>query len=197
MTERRSVPMTGLESEVLQHLLQRHSVGPKHLVAPGPDDAQLLEAARAALRAPDHRHLTPYRFAIVPPHRRAELARLFEAAARRHGHGDAESAAEGQRAWNGPVLIAVIGRITRDQVEVPEHEQWLCAGAALMNFLNALHLMGFGAKMLSGRKAGDPDVVRAFCAPGETLAGWIAIGTPTAAPKARHDDDPARVIGPW
>ena len=95
------------------------------------------------------------------------------------------------------MLIAVIGRITRDQVEVPEHEQWLCAGAALMNFLNALHLMGFGAKMLSGRKAGDPDVIRAFCAPGETLAGWIAVGTPTAAPKARHHDDPAQVIGPW
>lgn len=189
--------MNDTRFDVLQHLLRRHSVGPKHLVEPGPDDAQLREAARAALRAPDHGRLTPFRFAVVPPHRRAELARLFEAAARRHGHGAAESAAEGQRAWNGPVLVAVIVRIVPGRPEVPEHEQWLSAGGALTNFLNALHLMGFGAKMLSGRKAGDPDVVRAFCGPGETLAGWIAVGTPTAAPKARHDDDPAQVIGPW
>ncbi len=183
--------------EVLQFLLGRHSVGPKHLAEPGPDAGQLLAAARAALRAPDHRHMTPFRFAVVPSQRRAELARLFEDAARRHGHPDADIAAEGRRAWNGPVLVAMIARITPGQPEVPEHEQWISAGGALMNFLNALHLMGYGAKMLSGRKAGEPAIVEAFCGPGETLVGWIVTGTPTAAARARHDDDPAQVIGEW
>ena len=51
--------------------------------------------------------------------------------------------------------------------------------------------------MLSGRKAGEPAIVEAFCGPGETLVGWIVTGTPTAAARARHDDDPAQVIGEW
>lgn len=183
--------------DVLEYLLARFSVGPKHLVEPGPDARQLLAAARAALRTPDHRHLTPFRFAVVPPHRREALARLFEASARRFGHDAADVAAEGRRAWNGPVLVAVIARITPDHPEVPEHEQWISAGGALMNFLNALHLMGYGAKMLSGRKAGDPAVRAAFCGPGETLVGWIVTGTPTTSSKPKHDDDPRSVLGEW
>lgn len=183
--------------DVLDYLANRFSVGPKYLAAPGPDDADLLRAARAALRAPDHRHLTPFRFSVVAPQRREALARLFEESARRHGHDEAEVAAEGRRAWNGPVLVAVIARITAGHPEVPEHEQWISAGGALMNFLNALHLMGFGAKMLSGRKANDPQVGAAFCGPGERLVGWIVAGTPTAFAKAKHDDDPGSVLGQW
>ena len=182
--------------DVLAFLTERYSVGPKHLVAPGPDADQLALAARAALRAPDHRHLVPFRFAVVPDDARPALARLFEDAARRHGDDEAEAAAEGRRAWNGPVLVALVVRLSTHP-EVPEHEQWLAAGGALANFLNALHLMGFGAKMLSGRKASDPAVQAAFCGPGERLAGWIVAGTPTARAKPKHEDDPAGVLHAW
>ena len=51
-------------------------------------------------------------------------------------------------------------------------------GCTLSNFMNVLHLMGFGAKLLSGRKAADPEIARALCEDGETLVGWIVIGTP-------------------
>lgn len=183
--------------DVLDYLLARHSVSPKHLVAPGPDARALRTAARAALRAPDHRHLVPFRFAVVPGERREALARLFERAASRHGHGAAQAAVEGRRAWNGPVLVAVIARIAPDHPEVPPHEQWITVGGALTNFLDALHLMGYGAKMLSGRKAADPEVRDAFCRPGETLVGWIAAGTPKVRASARHDDDPDAVLGEW
>lgn len=182
--------------DILDWLAARFSVGPKHLAPPGPDAAQLAHAARAALRTPDHRHLVPYRFAVVPDDARPVLARLFEDAARRHGDDDDEAAAEGRRAWNGPVLVAVIVRLSTHP-EVPEHEQWLAAGGALMNFLNALHLMGFGAKMLSGRKAQDPAVQAAFCGPGERLAGWIVAGTPTTRSRPKHDDDPDKVLDLW
>ena len=61
---------------------------------------------------------------------------------------------------------------------VPAHEQWACVGGALTNFLNAAHLLGYGGKMLSGAKVRDAAIVAAFCGPGETLLGWIALGTP-------------------
>jgi hypothetical protein len=47
--------------------------------------------------------------------------------------------------------------------------------------LNALHFMGYGAKMLSGFRAADPAIAAAYCAEGEVLVGWISAGTPKVA----------------
>jgi hypothetical protein len=80
--------------------------------------------------------------------------------------------------------------------EVPEHEQWMTAGAALMNLLNALHLMGFGAKTLSGNSVADPAVARAFCGPAERLVAWVVAGTPSLAAHARAGPE-APVLGVW
>ena len=182
---------------VLAHLLARHSIGPKHLAAPGPGHDELLMAARAAMRAPDHERLAPLRFVVVPDERRAELGELFERFARESGKSDEEARAEGGRAWNGPTLLALAARIEADHPLVPPHEQWIAAGGAIANFMNALHLMGYGAKVLSGRKVTDPAIVAALCEPGETLVGWIVAGTPRAAAKARGEDDPARILRVW
>lgn len=182
---------------VLAHLLARHSVGPKHLVAPGPGEDELLLAARVALRAPDHQRLAPFRFVVIPDERRERLAALFAAHATRCGKTEEQAREEACRAWNGAALVALAARIEADHPLVPVHEQWICVGGALANFMNALHLMGYGAKMLSGRKAADPEIGDALCEPGETLVGWVVIGTPRSAPVARDEDDPTRVLRYW
>ena len=97
----------------------------------------------------------------------------------------------------GPLLLAFVARIENDHPRVPPHEQWLAAGGALSNFLTALHVMGFGAKMLSGQKAGDPVICEAFCEPGEILVGWIAAGTASKAPHPRENDNPDAVLRRW
>jgi nitroreductase len=73
----------------------------------------------------------------------------------------------------------------------------MCAGRALGNLLTALHVMGFGAKVLSGRKCAHPFVRDAFCRPGEHLAGFVCIGTPTRAVQPRTRDDPDAVLSHW
>ena len=57
----------------------------------------------------------------------------------------------------------------------------------MMNFLNALHLMGFGAKALSGASVSDAAVSAAFCADGEVLACWVIVGRPTRAAHPKGD----------
>lgn len=104
-------------SDAMKQVLTRHSVGPKHLVPPAPTQEQVWIAACAALRAPDHQKLSPFRFVLIPDDVRPVLGELFSDFARR------------------------------------------------------------SAKMLSGRKAADPVIREAFCEPGETLVGWIAVGT--------------------
>jgi nitroreductase len=186
------MPTADQRAAALELLGSRHSVGPKHLAAPGPDDEQLRMAFAAALRAPDHGKLIPYRFVVVRDDGLERLAELFVDYGRRHGKAEPELALERRRAVQAPVVIAVVARLAPEH-EVPVHEQWIAVGGALTNLLNALHLQGFGAKMLSGHRVRDPQIAAAFCGKGEQLVGWVSTGTATAALKARGIDDPARI----
>ena len=55
----------------------------------------------------------------------------------------------------------------------------------------------YGAKIVSGRKARDAAISRAFCTPGETLVGWIAAGTPSKLVHPRHNDNPDAILRVW
>jgi nitroreductase len=155
---------------------RRFSVGPKHLAAPGPDAAALQRAAEAAARTPDHEQLHPWRLVVVPAERRAELGDLFARDAQARG-ADPQRARE--RAFGGPVLVALVAHVEDGRADVPAHEQWMTAGGALTVFLSALHLLGFAGKALSGSAVQGDAVRAAFEQPGERLVCWIALGTPT------------------
>jgi len=172
-------------SGALQGLLSRQSVGIKHLQEPGPSDEQLQHMVEAALRAPDHAGLVPFRFAVVRGATRERLGHLFTQAAIEGGKSEADAQIDGERARRAPVTVTVIARIDSGHPLVPAHEQWACVGGALTNLLNAAHAMGFGGKMLSGSKVRHPALQQAFCEPGETLLGWIALGTPADSPSRK------------
>ena len=184
-------------ADVLTHLASRYSISPKHLGAPAPGRADLLRAAALALRAPDHEALRPYRFVHIDANQRERLGELYARAAGRRGLDAAQVERARDRAYNGPCLLALIGRVRDGELDVPAQDQWLCIGAALMNFLNALHLMGFGAKVLGGAAVQDAEVQRAFCGPGETLLCWIVAGTPTRSAHSRYSDDVAAILSDW
>ena len=180
----------------LQALLGRHSLGPRWMVTPGPDAAELQLAVRAALRGPNHGRLQPWRLVQISSAQRPALADLFEQFARDDGKNEDDVAAERARAFNGPVLVAWVVRIAPVD-KVPPHEQWICVGAAMGNFMNAVHALGYGAKILSGRKCQHPALTRAFCDDGEQLVGFTCIGTPTRALEAREPDHAASRLAKW
>ena len=181
----------------LQSLLSRHSLGPRWMVAPGPDATELNLAVQAALRGPNHGRLQPWRLVHISAEQRPALAALFEQFAREDGKSAEEVSAERERAFNGPVLVAWLVRITSNVDKVPPHEQWICVGAAMGNFMNALHALGYGAKILSGRKCQHPALVQAFCEEGEQLVGFTCIGTPTRELEAREPDDAGSRLSHW
>jgi nitroreductase len=152
----------------------------------------------AALRAPDHGALVPFRFAAVRGAAREQLAQLFAQAAHDASKSDSDVRIDAQRARSAPVTVALLARIDLGHPIVPAHEQWASVGGALTNFLNAAHALGFGGKMLSGAKVRNPRVQQAFCEPGETLVGWIALGTPAASPRRLPDKaHAAPVLRDW
>jgi nitroreductase len=176
-----------MNREFLDGLLGRYSLGIKYLADPGPDDEQLRLMVAAALHAPDHDGLVPFRFEVVRGVARERLARLFTQSARDAGKPDAAAQLDGERALRAPVTVALVARIDLGHPIVPAHEQWCAVGGALANFMNALHALGFAGKMLSGAKVRHPAIQAAFCEPGETLVGWIAVGTATRPPAAGHE----------
>lgn len=187
-----------MNDQALKLLLTRASVGPKYLIEPGPDDAALAAMTEAALHAPDHAALVPFRFKVVRGDARRSMAALFAAAARRAGKDETGIAMDEERALRPPVTVAVVARIDLGHPQVPAHEQWAAVGGAISNFLTAAHALGFGGKMLSGAKVRNPAIAAAFCEPGETLLGWIALGTPARQPTgAARKPDPGQVLIDW
>ena len=183
--------------DVLGYLGQRYSVGPKHLARPAPSADELRVAAGLALRAPDHGELHPFRFVRITDSGRDRLAALFAADAQHRGHAPAQVERARERAYNGPALLAVVARVQDGMDDIPAHEQWITVGAAVMNFLNALHLMGYGAKVMSGASVRSPQIAAGLCLPGEQLAAWILAGTPTRASHPKGGEPPGAVLTDW
>lgn len=185
-------------AQALLHLLgQRFSTGPKYLAAPGPTMEAWMRAARVAERAPDHGALRPFRFVIVGDDQRPALSELFAQGALERGQPPDDVEKARARAFNGPGLAALIVRIRTDVPDVPVHEQWMCVGAGLMNFLNALHVMGFAAKSLSGLSVTDEAIKAAFCDANESLACWIVAGRPRQPAHPRQPEPVAPFLETW
>jgi nitroreductase len=92
------------------------------------------------------------------------------------------------RAWvrRTPLLIAVGAEIRADH-KIPEIEQVLSVGAAAMNMLNAIHMLGYGGMWVTGVNTYDPrlNTLLGFEAPSR-LVGFLAVGTPKAMPRAER-----------
>ena len=114
--------------------------------------------------------------------RQAWADRLAQAAlARDPVNGQAMG--EKSRAWvaRTPLIIAVGTEVKAGNI--PEIEQLLSAGAAAMNMLNAIHLLGYGGMWVTGANSYDPQVNKwlGFEAPSR-LVGFLGVGTPRPLP---------------
>lgn len=183
----------------LQTLLTRRSVSPRRLQEPGPGPSELEAMVLAALRAPDHGELHPWRVIEFRSETRKALAECFaQEKLRRNPQAsalDLERARE--HALRVPMLLGFVVSV-REQGQVPMREQWLCAGAALGNLLNAAHQLGYGAMVLSGERCFDPILARELgVADGESLVGFVSIGTIKNAPPHAPESPAQTVLTAW
>ena len=185
-------------SSALALLETRRSAKPRDLSAPGPTDAELQRMLRIAARTPDHGKLAPWRFVIVRPDQREPLSILLSEALA--AHDPAASAAHHQKesefARQAPALVVLVAAPVEGH-KVPVWEQHLSCGAAGMNLLLAAHAMGYAAGWLTGWRAYDDRVRDAFCEPGERIAGFIFIGSPSRPLEERPRPDRASVVRDW
>lgn len=170
-----SADVKGAQGDALAQLLSRYSPWP--LTSPAPDRDALGQVMAAALRAPDHGQLKPWRCVVIEGEARHAFGEVLVQAARRRDPDD-----DGERfrakALAAPVIIALGAHIEPGH-KVPEIEQILAAGAGVMNMLNALHFMGYGGFWATGLNAYDEGVKSALGFDStDRLLGWLYVGTP-------------------
>ncbi len=139
-------------------LHERSSMG--KLMGPPPGPEQLEAIYRAALRAPDHKELRPWRFIEFSGEGLDRLGELFAEAEFREDPdvGDAALDAVRKKPRRAPMIIAVVAKVKPDIPKVPKIEQVLSAGCAGHAILLAAHALGLGAMWRSGKYAFDPTV---------------------------------------
>lgn len=163
-----------MQEEVLQQLRARYSPWP--LVGPAPSRAELDQVMEAALRAPDHGLLKPWRFVVIEGDARHAFGEVLVQAVRARDPED-----DGERfrrkALAAPVIIVLAAHIETNH-KVPEIEQVLAVGAGAMNMLNTLHIMGYGGFWATGANTYDDNVKAALgFADTDRLLGFLYIGT--------------------
>jgi len=176
-------------------LLDRRSVAVKRLGPPAPSLEEQHAILSAALTAPDHNAMRPWRLVLCEPGSRAPLADLFVAAklALNPAASALELEREREKAERPPLLLALIAAPKGDFTRVPEAEQIASAGAALQSILLTAQALGYGAIILSGSRCQAASVQAALgVAEGEYLLGFISIGsivdTPRLASRPRLQD---------
>ncbi|HUH36955.1 MAG TPA: nitroreductase family protein [Spongiibacteraceae bacterium] len=181
------------------NLLVGRSSAPQ-LTEPAPDAGSLEQMFAAALRAPDHARLTPWRFLTIAGDARHALGELFVRAAEARSDTPLDAAAREKllaQPLRAPLLVVVIASL-RDHPKVPAEEQLLSAGCAAHALLLAAEAQGFAGIWRTGPNATDP-VVKAGLGltADEHIVSFMYLGTRARPAKPSPQHPPERFVQTW
>ncbi|MFN4290796.1 MAG: nitroreductase [Permianibacter sp.] len=166
----------------LDFLLTRRSF--PILTTPAPGKEQLNTLMQAALRAPDHGNLKPYRFLVCEGNKLNQLGELYAQGMQQAGETDA---AKLDRAKGLPLrapMVVVAVASFKDSPKAPKQEQLITAGLATFQFINAAQAMGFGAYWRTGDIAYNPAIWQLLgLADNEQVIGYVYVGSIKGEPK--------------
>ena len=173
-------------------------VSPAALDAPGPSDDALQKILEAAVAAPDHGRMRPWRFILIEGAAREKFgALLAQSLSRREPTAPAgKLEAERKKALRAP-LIVVVAASVQPHAKVPEIEQLVAVGAAAQNMLVAAYALGFGGFWRTGAIAYDAAMKHALgLTDTDAIIGFLYLGT-TKTPGQPRQTDIASVTRRW
>lgn len=183
-------PAPAASGEMRRRLATRRSAPAQALTGPGPTPDEIEDILALGARSPDHGKLFPWRFVVMGPRCRTDLAAaLAPLAARQPDPGKAAKVLS--KLTVPPLSILVLSTPIPDH-KVPEWEQQLSAGAVCMNLEHAANALGYAASWITDWYSYDPEALALFgIGAGERVAGFIHIGTLAEPPLERPRPDMA------
>ncbi len=198
MTSLQPTPLAHADSAI-EALLSRRSL--KSVVAPGPTPEQLRVILQAATHAPDHNALRVWRFVLIDQAHMAAFTELAMGDMKKSKKGIDPDKEKRNREWLSkvPLLIGLAYKIHHDHSKVPEIEQTLSMGAAVMNMQNIIHLMGYASFWSTGLGSHGEEVPEAlgFDTLDYRFVGYLAVGTPEGSPGQVVRPDPMSLAHVW
>lgn len=170
--------------EALQALTSRVSVAV--LDVPGPTPAQLELLLQAALRAPDHGVVRPWRFIVIEGDDRRRFGDILCTAKQAMDPlvTPAELEKLATKPFRAPMILVAVAEVD-ERHRVPVLEQVVSTGAAVQNIMVAAHALGLGAMWRTGALASHPVVKQALgFADKDEIVGFVYLGTPAGSVKA-------------
>ena len=172
--------------ETMKALLSRRSIS--KLTSPYPSKEEMQEVYQAALRAPDHAWLRPWKFIEITGDSRNKLAKAFIASTKKSEEIDEERMNKiAALPMRSPMIIVVIAKINSDKPNVPRLEQIQSTAAAAQNILLALHDKGYGAYWRTGKYSTERNKYissELSLDNNDEVLGYLYVGTPEVdAPK--------------
>lgn len=183
-----ALPLPVPSAEFQARLAVRRSAPAQALAGPGPSRAEIGRILTLGARSPDHGKLFPWRFVVMGPQSRADLAQALWPLA------DRQPAPEKARAVLGkltaaPVTILVVSTPVPSP-KVPIWEQQLSAGAVCMNLEHAANALGYSASWITDWYSYDPEAKAHYgVGPDEQVAGFVHLGTLSEPPLERPRPD--------
>ena len=169
------MPAPTASPEHERRLALRRSAPAQDLTTPGPSPAHIQRILSLGARSPDHGKLFPWRFVVMGPHSRADLAEKLKALVAQKGLSP-KSVAVLAKLTAAPVSILVVS--TAAPGPKPVWEQELSSGAVCMNIEHAADALGFSASWITDWYSYDEDALPLLgLKSGEKVAGFIHIGT--------------------
>ncbi len=192
-------PMAG--QSVLDALIQRSSTPPRLMGDEAPSHAEIERMLKAAVTAPDHGAVRPWRFHIIKGNAREKLGDLFSAALLDREPFAPPSAIEKEknRPLRAPLIIAVCAKVDPSRApKVPVVEQIVAAAGAMEHLVLAAQALGYGAIVLTGRNAYAGRVRAAFGLEREDeLLGFVYIGKSADPAPVKPRQDAADFTSEW
>lgn len=156
-------------------------------------DGIIEEVLESAVHAPNHKITEPWLFHVFTGKGRGEFARARAETARLQAEeeGEDEEMAAGRisrerkKAFRSPVVIAVISRAGRDEIET--RENYAACSAAVQNMLLTAHSLGLGAIWRTGPVAYHRHM-RAFFGleEGDGIVAYLYLGYPDMGERPRR-----------
>ncbi|HLR14010.1 MAG TPA: nitroreductase [Burkholderiaceae bacterium] len=188
-----------MSSAAIDSLLGRRSM--KFVQAPGPSETELDTILQAAMRAPDHGQLRPWRFRLMRGDAVAKWAETAIRICEEAGEPITPQKAAGARQWlkNVPILLAVGCYIDHSNTRIPEEERMLATGAAVVNMLNAAHMLGYSAYWSTGLGTYVDEVAEAldFDPLEYRFMGYVSFGTAMRELPTRERPDYHDFVTEW